>query len=100
VSELQADEIHRKKEFFAELSVFSHYSEETLENMCKWFRISSFYPGQTIAQQGDDRDEIAFILTGEVSVVMDVPTLSRHHGASSRHHAPGLTRRSVLPHHM
>ena len=41
--------------------------------MCKYFRISNYRPGHTIALEGMEREEVVFILSGEVSVVVDVP---------------------------
>jgi len=70
---LMAHEVESKKEFFAELSVFSQLSEEELLHMCKYFRISNYRPGQLIALEGAEREEVVFILSGEVSAVVDVP---------------------------
>jgi len=70
---LQADEIDRKKEFFKELSIFGNCAPEELENMSKWFRVSKYKPGDSIALEGGDREEVVFVMSGEVSVVVDVP---------------------------
>ena len=48
---LQADETDRKREFFTELTVFRDLSEDEITILCKWFRISIYRPGQTIAEQ-------------------------------------------------
>ena len=70
---LLADEVGRKREFFAELSVFSDLSKEEIIHMCKYFCVSHYRAGHTIALEGTEREEVVFVLSGEVSVVVDVP---------------------------
>jgi len=75
---LRIHELKAKKAFFRNMSVFSNISEQELDHLCRWFLIAVYKPGEVIRNQGSELDDIVLIMSGEVSVVIDVPDYDPH----------------------
>ena len=96
VMPLKSNEEEHKRCFFSELTVFKHLSQEKIADICKWFRIENYKPGAVLFEQGDFREDMAFVMSGEVGVVMEVKTRQEIHGSFHMHGSAHLLAENPL----